>query len=405
MVSKHAKPISANNAKAHARPAGAETSASVSFRDRQGSRIARRLNHFNPRALHKSPVSTRIELMSASDDPWRHQLHWRALLAAAQPSNPGLDPQSLHACLEDASVEIELSFLLIWRQADSGPVRQCDELIGLVPLIPEKIARMTLPWWSSWTPRWWPVASPLVHRRHPLAVANAILKWLRDDHAPAGGLVLKDIARAGPFTDALLAHRHITFSAHGRTQPILPIESHMGMAQIAPGSAVAIKGYPELVSNELDACLSLNAVWTGDIGPNGIVSPQSISAAHYDYLCKAASQGRLMLAETLINERVAAMALSLRTGATANVITLSASPRLGEHERTKAQTRALTGLINELGNQGQVASIEAQPSAHQQLAGRLSKRRELIDIFIPGRSSVGRVLIAANRLHHRLRRF
>ena len=111
-----------------------------------------------------------------------------------------------------------------------------------------------------------------------------------------------------------------------------------------------------------------------------------------------------MLAEALINNRTAAMALSLRAGATANVITLTASPRLGHAERDTTLNRALTGLIEKLGCQSLVASIEAPPGAARMLTGRLNRHRQLMDIMIPGQGPAARAMFVANRLRQGLRR-
>ncbi|NND48703.1 MAG: hypothetical protein HKN60_00460 [Rhizobiales bacterium] len=323
-------------------------------------------------------------------------------MTAADPTNPGLDPQSVLPRLGEISHKTQPSFLLIWRECKTGTARRHSELIALVPLAPATITQINAPWLTGWADSWWPVASPIVHRRHYSAVADAIINWLSDKLVPTGALVLRDLVSDAPFTQALLANPRATVFRRGRAQPTLSLCPLVAPAELAGRTDIVVKGDPTLTTADLDACLSLSALWRDGIGPNGIISPDVLSGTHYDYLTTAANQGRLMLAKALLHDSTAAMALALRTGAMASIISLAASPRLGAQDQDIVLNRALTGLIASLGGQGLASAIEAPPDSPELLTIRLSEHRNLIDVIMPGTGLAGRTLMAANWLRQRM---
>ncbi len=259
----HTKPDGWNVVEAPSPSHSATVDASVSNRDKIGSRLARRLDHLDPRKQDGRSFSTRAEPVERIEALQHHQIRWRALLTAADPTNRGLDPQSVLPRLGEISHKAQLLFFLIWRERKTGTARQYSELIALVPLAPATIARIKAPWLTGWANSWWSVASPIVHRRHYSAVAGAIINWLSNKLVPTGALVLRDLVSDAPFAQALLANPRVTVFRRGRAQPTLSLNLLVAPTELAGRNDIVVKGDPKFTTTDLDACLSLSARWGG----------------------------------------------------------------------------------------------------------------------------------------------
>jgi hypothetical protein len=373
----------------------------VSIRDTPATRLERRLARLDTRHQAREALSVRTELIADADGLRQRLAWWRDLQVAADPSNPALDPESVLPHLSGVQSAAMPRFLFLWRDGAGESAVRDRRLIALVPIVRHSFAGLRLPWHSSWSPPWWPVATPLLHRRHQRAAARAIRGWLAARPTPTSALVLRDLPRDGDFAATLLADRHASRRHRDRSQPVLPLRSDAGTADTPPAAGLALRSGRELGSADLDRALSLASLWAGTIADNGIIASGELSTERYRHLAAMAAQGRLILVEALHRERTDALTLALRTGTTASVILLAASPRLPSHARDMVTRDAFDGLIAFLSREARMSCIEASADAGDMPARLLAERRGLVDVVLPASSLVKGAMAAARLLRPR----
>ena len=387
-------------ATAAARPAPAPDG-TVSRRDTFGPRLERRLARLDPRLQAREALSVRAELIAGADRLRQRLAWWRDLLVAADPTNPALDPESVLPHLAGLHSAIMPEFLFVWRDGAGETAARDRKLIALVPILRARLAGLPLPWHGGWSPPWWPVATPLVHRRHQRTAARAIRSWLAARPAPTSALVLKDLPRDGDFAATLLADRHAWRRERDRSQPVLPLRCDDGAAGAPPTADLAVRSGRALGAADLDRALSLASLWAGKIADNGIIQSGALSTERYRHLAAMAGQGRLILVEALHRERTDALVLALRTGVAASLILLAASPRLPGHARETATEHAFNGLIAFLDREARMSCIEASPDSGGVPARLPGERRGLVDVVVPARGLVKGAVAIARLMHAR----
>lgn len=371
-------------------PVAAVAARPVPIRDEFAGRLSARLDRLDPRVARGAPVRVRCELVSGADGlgqilPW-----WRALAGAASPANPALDPDAAMAALEYDALPRPPGFVCLWREADPRGRSGERELIGLMPFSRVHFGRVPLPVWAGWAPSWSTLAAPLIHRRHQAAAATGLAGWLAGEGRRFGALVVRDLAADGEFVRHLIRAGGIRSANHGRPRAGLAVldERPAGGEEAAD---VVVRSGRELPVSALESELALIALWADDVGPDGMLGGRVVGVARHAYLVAAAAQGRVAVAEALGNGHTVAIALAVRTGATASIVDVAANPRLGADEQAAESARALAGLVGALRHDRKAVVIQAGPGAPATVGALLNERVALRDVVIAAPGVIGRL--------------